>query len=263
LILNVDYIKKLKLTKEQIKLIAPHATDGNIVKHLDGLNMALNDCKIDTPLKQAHFLAQLMHESGGLQFTSELGVTEDAYDGFKGRGLIQLTYQENYESYGIFVGEDFTSSLGNKKKLEEPPHAAKSAGWFWSEKSGLNPDAQNSDFIYITFAINGGFNGYNDRLKYLKNGLIALCPHEHISTEHLFSQSKVYNNIKGAFGWGLWHDSATNKEGCTKSVEKALEGYNRFIELHNSQGSPAIIKKWYGYVGNTIRNFVEGRIKAF
>ena len=69
--------------------------------------------QINTPLRQAHFLAQLGHESGSLRYTSELA-SGTAYEGradlgntqpgdgprFKGRGLIQITGRANYTSYG-------------------------------------------------------------------------------------------------------------------------------------------------------------------
>ena len=38
--------------------------------------------------------------------------------------------------------------------------------WFWKKK-GLNELADKDDFGTITRRVNGGTNGWNDRLKYL------------------------------------------------------------------------------------------------
>ena len=231
----------------------------NIQKYIDSLKRTIKDNKVNSPLKLAHFLSQLMHESGELRWTEEGGVSDDAYGGFKGRGLIQLTGKTNYTNYGNFVNDDVTSSLENKIKLEKNPHAAKSAGWFWNKVAELNDDAERNDFIFIMFVINGGLNGYNERLNFLKNAFKSL----NISNglDYKFKDSKAYNNLKYTFGWGLWHDSTTSKIGCTKENSTALIGYERFIELHDKNGKKAIKNKWYGYNKENIRSFVENRIK--
>ena len=48
-------------------------------KYLPGLNQSLAKEQIDTPLRVAHFLAQVLHESGGMRFVEEnLNYSEDA-----------------------------------------------------------------------------------------------------------------------------------------------------------------------------------------
>lgn len=49
--------------------------------------------------------------------------------------------------------------------------------------------------------------------------------------DYIFNKSKTYNEKRGSFAWGLWHDPDLNKSGCTKNKEKAIEGYSRFMEL--------------------------------
>jgi putative chitinase len=138
---------------------------------------AMHEFEINTPGRQAAFLAQIGHESGGLHWLVELwGPTptqlryETRYDignvspgdGFKyrGRGLIQLTGRENYRKAGAALGVDL---LGKPEMLGEPALAARSAGWFWKTK-GCNEIADSGDFEKLTKRINGGLNGYPERL---------------------------------------------------------------------------------------------------
>jgi putative chitinase len=49
------------------------------------------------------------------------------------------------------------------RDLELPENACRSAGWFWKSR-WLNELADKGDFKLLTKRINGGFNGYADRL---------------------------------------------------------------------------------------------------
>jgi putative chitinase len=123
--------------------------------------------------RQAAFLAQVGHESGGLHWLVELwGPTatqlryETRYDlgnvapgdGYKyrGRGLIQLTGRENYRKGGQALGVDL---INNPELLGEPGLACRSAGWYW-KSHGCNELADAGDFEAVTRRINGGLNGY-------------------------------------------------------------------------------------------------------
>lgn len=129
--------------------------------------------------REMAFLAQIGHESGQLHYTREiwnpvqcpwqakyegradLGNTEPG-DGerFMGRGLIQITGRANYRECGEALGLDLVS---NPELLEEPVNACRSAGWFW-KTHGLNELADKGNFLLITKRINGGTNGWSDRL---------------------------------------------------------------------------------------------------
>ncbi len=107
-----------------LKLIAHKSNDSNIENHLSGLNKSFKDNEINSCLRKIHFLAQVLHESGGLKYTREIGVSDDAYGGYPGRGLIQLTGEANSKAYQNFSGEDVTSGINCKMKLEQNPHAS-------------------------------------------------------------------------------------------------------------------------------------------
>ncbi|GLC97853.1 lysozyme [Cupriavidus sp. TA19] len=131
---------------------------------------------ISTAERQAAWLAQVGHESGGFVFTRELwGPTpaQQRYEGradlgntqagdgkrFMGRGLIQITGRSNYRECGHALGFDLEA---NPVLLQGDLLAARSAGWFWQRKN-LNPLADAGSFITLTRRINGGTNGLADR----------------------------------------------------------------------------------------------------
>jgi putative chitinase len=147
------------------------------VEHLPHLLSAMAEFDINTPERQAAFLAQIGHESGGLHWKVELwGPTpaQERYEGrrdlgntdpgdgykFRGRGLIQTTGRNNYTRTSKALGVDL---LKNPELLGQSPLAERSAAWFWKEH-GLNEIADTGDFRRITKLINGGYNGYDDRV---------------------------------------------------------------------------------------------------
>ena len=136
---------------------------------------------INTPLRWAHYLAQIAHESAELRYSEEiasgkaydtgklaikLGNTPEA-DGdgqkYKGRGLIQVTGRANYEAYKQYCGFDVVE---RPELLAKPVGAIRSSMWFWKTK-GLNELADRDEFTAISKRINGGTNGIEDRRKYL------------------------------------------------------------------------------------------------
>lgn len=149
----------------------------------DPLSAAMALYAIDSPARQAAFLAQVGHESGRLIYVRELwGPTpsQEGYEGrsdlgntkpgdgfkFRGRGLIQVTGRANYRTCGSALGLPLED---HPELLEQPSNAAQSAAWFWDSRN-LNLLVDTGDFETITRRINGGLNGLQDRLI-----LYALC----------------------------------------------------------------------------------------
>lgn len=174
----------MNITKEQ--LIELGVSQDNSIKYVDFLNKTLEKYQINTPLRVSNFLAQCLHESGNFKYTKELADGK-AYEGrsdmgnthpgdgplFKGRGFLQLTWRPNYTSYGKYIGQDLITG-NNADKVSLPELASDSAGWFWEvykrDKDGhsLNYYADLNNFFRITYSINGGFNGVDDRFRKLK-----------------------------------------------------------------------------------------------
>lgn len=143
------------------------------------LTLAMDRFGINTPERQAAFLAQVAHESGKLTWVCELA-SGAAYEGradlgnivagdgvrYKGRGLLQTTGRANYRElqaklvkYGYTGVPDFEAF---PTLLELPLWASASAGLYWATR-GLNQFADSGDFTTLTKRINGGLNGLDDR----------------------------------------------------------------------------------------------------
>jgi putative chitinase len=160
------------VTLDQLVKIMPYARK-RAGDFLGPLNAAMVEFDINTPARQASFVAQVGHESGQLQYVREIA-SGDAYEGrkdlgntqpgdgrrFRGRGLIQITGRANYAACGAALG---LGLLSKPELLEQPVNACRSAGWFWKSR-GLNELADAGDQVRITKRINGGTNGLADRL---------------------------------------------------------------------------------------------------
>jgi putative chitinase len=147
------------------------------------LSAAMAFYSIDTPARQAAFLSQIGHESGGLRFVVELwGPTpaQERYEGrldlgntqpgdgerFKGHGLIQTTGRANHAKVRDRLRERFPDVPDfeeEPERLAELPWCCLSAADYWNER-GLNALADAGNFRLITKRINGGYNGLADRL---------------------------------------------------------------------------------------------------
>jgi putative chitinase len=132
---------------------------------------------VNSPIRFAAFLANVLHESGCFKYVREIA-SGDAYEGrkdlgnvfkgdgrtFKGRGLIQLTGRANYSLISKdWFGDD--TLVKNPELLATPENAVRSAYWFW-QRNNLNAIADSGDFKKVCKRINGGYNGLAERQKY-------------------------------------------------------------------------------------------------
>lgn len=171
------------LSAQQIAL----ATGANIARamaYAPALNAAMAAYAIDTPKRQAAFLAQIGHETCSLVYLKEIWGPTPAqvrYEGredlgntqkgdgkrFMGRGFIQVTGRANYASARDRLRAKFPSRPvpdfeALPDQLAQSEWAALSACDYWASH-GLNALADKDQFTAITKAINGGTNGLADR----------------------------------------------------------------------------------------------------
>lgn len=169
------------MTREQLLSICPSVH--HIDTYLPVLNKYMAQYAITGRLRISAFIAQVLHESGAFYYTEEIA-SGKAYEGrielgntskgdgvkYKGRGFIQITGKSNYAKLSNYLCFDFVS---HPDQLSNPPYCVQSACWFWSTK-GLNGLADKGDFKKITLRVNGGYNGYQERLKYYNKALEVL-----------------------------------------------------------------------------------------
>lgn len=172
------------LTIHLLEVLMPLTRPENAARYFEPLKACMANNEINTPLRQAHFLAQLGHESGSFRFPEEIA-DGSQYEGradlgnsqpgdgkrFKGRGLIQITGRANYIAYGKARNRDFITGDNPRLLATDPTLAADCSGWYWTSR-GLNPIADQDDVRRVTLKINGGFNGLDDRMRRLR---LAKC----------------------------------------------------------------------------------------
>lgn len=232
----------------------------NAEKFKDSLNSTFTNYDINTCIRKLHFLAQVRHESGEFVYAEEIwGPTKAqlGYEGradlcnktagdgkrFMGRGLIQITGRCNYTIYTKYKKEkgediDFTTEPKNKE-MGKLPYSTDSAGWYWSEKLNvnLNDYADKDDIIYITYRINGGFNGYiEDR----KPKIIQMIEN---SVECKNSEYANYDkySIKNSKCWTSF--DALYKYANLSTNESQIS-YQQFLDITDDYLTWTSIKGW-------------------
>lgn len=99
---------------------------------------------------------------------------------YRGRGLKQLTFHNNYAAFGASIGER-TKILANPDLLLGPEYGLKSAGWFW-DANKLSPLADKTtpgkiideDFKTLTKKVTGGSTLIDRRWDIFNNAIILL-----------------------------------------------------------------------------------------
>lgn len=164
-------------SKEKLSVVMPRALPAKIDLYYDPLVTGMKKYDITSNLRMAHFISQIAHETASFLYAEEIA-SGAAYEGrsdlgntqpgdgkrYKGRGLIQLTGRANYAAYSKDSGVDYVA----KPELvaTDPFVGVDVACWYWN-KRGISKFADQDDVKAVTKAINGGYNGLDDRIQYL------------------------------------------------------------------------------------------------
>ena len=141
---------------------------------VDDFNRLLRDSGFDKDLEATRMLtANILHETANLKYMKEiasgwayegrtdLGNTEPG-DGprFKGAGVLQLTGRFNYSR--------LSKALNDPRVMEGVDYVSTTypftSALTWIKENDLLWIAQNKGFDAVCYRINGGWNGYEDRL---------------------------------------------------------------------------------------------------
>lgn len=188
----------MKATDQQIRRAAKGKVDAsNMAAVLVALDRYGERFGLDRPHRLAHFLAQVMHESGDFRYDREvwgptpaqkrydtrtdLGNTP-AIDGdgflFRGRAGIQVTGTSNYRQFTAWcrkeIGGAVPDFVANPDAVLMDPWEGLAPIWYWATRN-LNRLADQGDIETITVRINGGKNGFDDRVdRYARCALVLL-----------------------------------------------------------------------------------------
>jgi putative chitinase len=195
------------LSIEQMKTILPRMNWEKAEGYIPFITTVLPKFDIDTPLRKAHFLAQVAHESGGLKYSQEnLNYSVQGLRSIFGKYFKTMEIAEGYARkpekianrvYANRMGNgDETSGDGwkfrgrgliqltgkdnyqrlaadygvdcvNNPDLLLAPEWALTSACWFWKKRNLNTFADADDILMVTKRINGGINGLNDRQQYL------------------------------------------------------------------------------------------------
>jgi putative chitinase len=201
------------ITLQKLNEAFPDAAEEDVEKYYEAFVRVFEEYEINTPQRQAAFIAQVAHESGQLTAVREnLNYSADGlmrvfrkyfnastarayarqperianrvYANRMGNGPESsgegwkfrgrgLIQLTGKENYTKFA-EDMEMTLDEAiEYLETPDGAVESAAWFWDFKN-LNVIADRGDIVTVSKRVNGGTNGLQDRIDLYNHALSVL-----------------------------------------------------------------------------------------
>ncbi len=188
------------LTIDHIRRIAKRApSEANAQSVLKSLSLYGERFGLDRPHRLAQFIAQLMHESADFRYDREIwGPTPAqkrydtrtdigntaALDGdghlYMGRTGIQITGAANYREFRDWCRKmepNAPDFVAKPDIVNTDPWEGLGPLWYWDTRK-LNRYADTGNVEMITRVINGGLNGYADRLDYLTRASLVLLGYQ-------------------------------------------------------------------------------------
>lgn len=187
----------MTITAQQLAIIAGKPINENMVSIEVGLDAYGERFGLTALHRLAHYVAQLAHESGAFRYDREvwgptpaqarydtrtdLGNTpEKDGDGERnsGRGPLQITGGANLREFTAWVRKHVDPNapdfFANPDLINTDPWEGVGPIWYWSTRR-LNAYADANDIEMITRRINGGLNGFADRLHWYTRTALVLA----------------------------------------------------------------------------------------
>jgi len=178
-----------------LKIVGNNKRVSNAKSLVSGLNLMGEKAGLNRGHRLAMYLGQVLHESGGLIWDRELWGPTPAQakydtrtglgntpvkdgDGYKyrGRGPIQITGKYNYAQFTMWTRKIFGSGpnfVENPDAVNTDPWEGIVPIWFWSLRD-INRFADANDIRKVTRAINGGYNGLEDRQRWTDRASLVI-----------------------------------------------------------------------------------------
>ncbi|MCJ8270571.1 MAG: LysM peptidoglycan-binding domain-containing protein [Psychrosphaera sp.] len=200
---------KAMLKQDQLQQILNTNDDQRVDRYLDGLNSSFDRYQINTPLRIAHFLAQVCHESNNFSVVSEnLNYSAQALSGLFGKYFNEISTDDYARNPQRIANRVYANRMGNGNEASgegwkyrgrgliqltgkqnysdfsaaygvdlvgEPDQVSDNAelciavAGWYWDTRKLNQYADNDDIKAITKRINGGYHGLADREEKLQN----------------------------------------------------------------------------------------------
>lgn len=162
------------ITENVLKNLCPYAKPQLLKDVVKYFNELAPQFDVTTDLRVCHFFAQAAVETDWFKTLQEYASGRE-YEGrrdlgniypgdgerYKGRGIFQVTGRHNYETVGKKMGLDL---INNPELLLDPRNAVWSALIYWQSRN-MNAIADRDDIEKASLAVNGGYNGYNERVR--------------------------------------------------------------------------------------------------
>lgn len=257
---------KIDLARRLTKIAGGRPNTELVDTIADGLVKYGSKFGLDRRSRQAHFVAQVAHESGRFRFNQEIwGPTtaQQRYEGrrdlgntqrgdgyrFRGRGPIQLTGRANYRSFTKWC----RANIGDAPDFEREPDAVAEPPWnflaavaYWDAFNptgrSLNVYADQNNIEAVTRKINGGLNGFKDRCELYTRTALAFLGYD--LAEGVVARFQrdagltgdAVDDIAGPQTRGLMH------EALLKSSQKPADGHSDIPAPKNKPRTPSVAK---------------------
>lgn len=161
---EIKFLSDTLFNAQNLKKLYPKVDENILTDIFSYIFQYKEEYGIDNCTKLTHFLTQADHESGGFRYLKEIQTFNGNREKYKGRGIFQVTWKENYESFqkhlvtkGINI-----DLLKNPELLEQTKYAVISALWFWQKNnlSSFAVDLKISTALKISKLVNCGNINY-------------------------------------------------------------------------------------------------------
>lgn len=232
---------------DTLQKAAHHAVNrANAQSFLNALTQYGPKFGLDKPHRFVQLTCQVMLETGEFRYDKEIwGPTEAqkgydtrtdlgntaAKDGdgkrYAGRGTIQITGKANYEAFTKWVHINITSPANmatpdfvkNPDLINTDPYEGLVAIWYWTSRN-LNKYADTGNIEMITKKINGGLNGFDERIDYFVRLSLVVLGYAPNALKQFQSERKLkdVDGLAGPVTRSELHKALVNLVASNKNI---------------------------------------------